>query len=467
MPSDRTLTTRSAAFRGALWITLIALLATGAALTFQYVQTTRLLAERMHAVVDDEAAALIERYQSEGVVGVAQAIERRQQLPRLNELFYLLSDSDGSPIVGNLAAWPSEVEAAGYHSFTTEVTGLRGDTRWRWVEARAVILGGGFRLLVGSLSDERMLLRERYLSILFWSFLPTGLLGLLLGYWYSRRGLSFVDAAAAAGERFLSGRLEERLPITTRGDEYDRLAQSMNRSFEEVERLVRSLQAATDGLAHDLKTPLTRIRARLELAEMARSEGEDFHALAIEVQGEIDALIGLIDDVLSLARAEATATSNFAPLSLDAIVAEAVELYQPLAEEKRIVFASSVAEAHIVGARTLVAQTVTNLLDNAIKYAPENGSIRIELTTSDGLATLSVCDNGPGIPPGQREAALARFGRLDASRSKPGSGIGLSIVAATARVHRAELELLDNDPGLCVVIRFPRRESVPAGGDGG
>lgn len=455
MPSERRRPARSAAFRGALWITLIALIATGAALTLQFVQTVRVIETRQHALVDDEMTSLVERYRSGGIAALAGAIEREQQLPRINEFFYLLANPDGTPIVGNLVAWPAEVGSAGYHSFTTQVQSTRAAPRQRRVEARAVLLGGGFRLLVGSLSDEPAALRQRYVATLFWSFLVTGVLGLLFGYWYSRRGLNFLDAAARTGQRFLAGRLDERLPVSGQGDEYDRLAETLNRSFEEVERLVGSLRAATDGLGHDLKTPLTRIMARMELAEIERASPEMLRDILADSRHDLDLLLRLIEDVLALARAEETAIASFAPVQLDALVSEALELFQPVAEDKDLRLTSEIEAVTLHGARSLLAQAVTNLLDNALKYTPAGGSVHVALARDAQAVRLSVIDSGPGIPAALRERALTRFARLDASRSESGSGIGLSVVAAAARVHRAELRLSDASPGLRVDLIFP------------
>lgn len=458
MPSDRAplrlRPTRSAALRGALWITLIALLTTGAALTLQYVGTTRLLEARQHALVDDEATGLIDRYRAGGIVGVAAAIEREQQLPRINEFFYLLANRDGTPIVGNLVAWPSGIDTAGFHSFVTQVDSTMSAPRQRRVEARAVLLDGGYRLLVGSLSDERAALRERYVATLAWSLLATGILGLLLGLWYSRRGLAFLDAAARTGDRFLAGRLDERLPISGSGDEYDRLATTINRSFAEVERLVASLRTATDGLAHDLKTPLTRIKARLELAELEDASPDRLRGTIADSRTDLDALLTLIENVLALARAEETATTGFEPVALDRIAAEAAEMFEPLAESNGMRLVLDTVPATVTGSRTLLAQAIANLLDNAIKYGAAGGEVRLELAGGEGRVRLAVVDDGPGISASLHAQALARFTRLDASRTTPGSGLGLSIVAAVARVHRADLRLSDAAPGLRVELFF-------------
>ena len=464
MPSERSRLFPSAALRGALWITLIALLTTSVALTVQYVQTARLIEARTHALVDDEAAGLIARFRAEGLEGVARAIQREGEVPRLNDFFYLLATPAGRPIVGNLLDWPDEIDRPGYHRFRTEVVSTRAALRERSVEARALVLPGGFRLLVGTLSDERMVLRDRYLSALLWSLLATGLLGLALGFWYSRRGLAFVRAASKVGERFLRGKLEERLPVTGREDEYDRLARTINRSFEEVERLVGSLRAATEGLAHDLKTPITRIRARVELAELERADGERLHEVLAECRQDLEAMLRHIDDALSLARAEATVAESFQPVRLDQIASEAVELFEPVAEERDVHLVSRIAPVTLHGSRSLLAQMITNLIDNAIKYTPAGGRVSIDLEGTRSGVRLTVGDTGPGIPEAERERATHRFARLDSSRAEPGSGIGLSIVAAAARVHRAELSFADNHPGLKVEIHFPQARNEAAGG---
>jgi signal transduction histidine kinase len=444
---------QSAALRGALWITLIALLATGAALTVQYLQTTRLVEARMRALVDDEMTSLVARYEDYGLIGVEAAIERQRSLPRLNEFFYLLAAPDGRPIAGNLLGWPAAVDAPGFHSFAVDAVNTRGRPTQRQVDARAVTLGGGYRLLVGNFADERAALRDTWLRSLFWSLLATGALGLALGWWYSRRGLGFVDTVSDAGQRFLAGSLDERLPVSPRGDEYDRLALTFNRVFAEVERLVTSLRATTDGMAHDLKTPLTRIRARLELAEMS---GDTVPAEAIAAsRRDLDSLLELIDGALALARAESTGAAAFAPIDLDAIVGEAIDLYRPLAEEAGLILVADLQPAKLNGARSLLAQAATNLIDNAIKFTPKGGTIRVSTGMAAGRVQLTVSDTGPGIPAAERDTALARFHRLERDTGTPGNGLGLSLVAVVARIHGAALTLDDAASGLCVMLRFP------------
>jgi signal transduction histidine kinase len=323
------------------------------------------------------------------------------------------------------------------------------------VVTRAVLLDGNYRLLVGQIAESGIALRDRYLVALFWSLLITGLLGLLLGWLLSRRALAFVENVSTTGARFLAGNLEERVPLLGRDDEYERLAETINACFVEIEHVVRSLRAATDGMAHDLKTPLTRISARLELAEMRGASEVELRQIIADSRNDLAGLLRIIEDILNLARAEATTSVNFTDADLAAITADAVELYQPVAEDKGVTLELTSSPASIRGAPALLSQLVVNLLDNAVKYSPSGGRVEVTVARQPDLAVLTVSDQGPGIPADRRIDVLSRFVRLDESRGMPGVGIGLSIVAAVARVHRATLDLQDNGPGLRVVVRFP------------
>jgi signal transduction histidine kinase len=455
MPARPPWRSHAAAFRGALWITLIALVTTSVALTVQYVQTTRLVEAQMRGLLENETSSLVERYQAGGILDLAGFLRQRQETPRLNEFFYLLAAPDGTPIAGNLSGWPQEVDRTGFHRFQTMVVFADGAVRPRSVETRTSLLGGEYRLLVGHFAEERMVLRNRYLSALFWSLLFTGVLGLALGWWHSRRGLAFVEEVSETGGRFLGGVLDERVPVSDRGDEYDRLAGTINACFTEIEHVVRSLRAATDGLAHDLKTPLTRISARLELAEMRQADADELRLTIAESRVDLASLLRIIDETLSLARAEATTSSSFVEVDLAALAAEVVELYAPVAEDRGVHLERQLQPASLPGAPALLSQLLTNLIDNAIKYSPQEGTVDIGVESDAESVILSVADNGPGIPIERRGDVLSRFVRLDESRAMPGVGIGLSIVNAVARVHRASLYLDDNHPGLRVVVTFP------------
>ncbi|HEV2079155.1 MAG TPA: HAMP domain-containing sensor histidine kinase [Allosphingosinicella sp.] len=445
----------SVAFRGAVWVTLIALLTTGMALTLQYLQTVRTLETRTEALLNDEMISLVERHQTGGLMELVTFLRRQQQLPRFHEYFYVLADPRGDVIIGNAPTWPPEVVETGHKSIRVPVLGASGELQLRWVDTATAVLPDSHQLLVGRLAEDRAQIRERYLRAIFWSFLVTGLAGLLLGWWFSRRGVAFVDRVSRSGARILEGDLDVRIPVSSRGDEYDRLAATMNACFEEIGHVVHSLRATTDGVAHDLKTPLTRIKARLELLEM-RDVGKAELLAGIETTREnLDNLLQIINDVLSVAKVEATTPLSFTPLNLRDVVLEVLELYQPVAEDRQVRFDARLEDATVNGARSLLGQLVANLVDNAIKYSALGSVVTVTVRSHAGGTELRISDRGPGIPPHKHQDAMERFVRLDPSRSSEGVGLGLSIVKAIARVHRAELRLDDNAPGLLVEIRFP------------
>lgn len=456
MLADLAKRSNAAAFRGALWITLIALVTTGFALTVQYLQTTRLIAARVQLLLEDEVVSLVERYEAGGIVELGAFLQRQRQLPRLNNYFYVLADRDGRVLMGDLATWPRQVKQTGHSRFRMTVLTPARDAQTSWVETITVQLDERYRLLVGRVPEDRIQVRQQYFTAMFWSFLVTGVMGLMLGWWFSRRGLAFLQRVSEAGSRFLRGHLEERIPSSARGDEYDRLADTVNACFEEIEHVVRSLRAATDGMAHDLKTPLTRIRARLELAEMRHAGEAELREAVAASRHDLDALLRIIEEMLTLARAEATNADAFTELDLGDIAEEVLEVFEPVAAARGISFESNLEAAPIRGARSLVGQLVANLVDNAIKYSPDGGRVSISVATSASGVQLCLADSGPGIPPERRTDVLSRFVRLDESRSKEGVGLGLSIASAVARVHRARLELLDNEPrGLRALVTFP------------
>lgn len=442
----------AATFRGALWVTLVVLCATVAALTLQYFRTFSVLEAESRHLVQTEVAGVMDRYRAGGTAAVVQFIEQRRTRPELRDSVYLLGGPDGGVIAGDIERWPATAKEPGWQVFNIPVS-ENGGSQERRVEAELISLPSGYRLIVGHLADGREQLRSRYLETLAWSVAATILIGLVLGWWISRRALRFVERAAATGERFLAGRLDERLPVTGRGDEYDRLAEVVNACFAEVERMIASLRAATDGLAHDLKTPLTRMKARAELA-MLRDAAVDSEFLFATTR-DIDALLKLINDLLALARVDSLTADAFQPIDLAEIAREAIELYDPVVEAADRQLVMDLAATPVLGARPLLVQATCNLIDNALKHASGSCSIKIMTCYRGDIAELSVADTGPGIDPEHRDQATDRLVRLDASRSTEGSGLGLSIVAAVARAHGGLLVLEDNEPGLTVSIRLP------------
>ncbi len=444
--------TRAAAFRGALGITLTALIATIAALTLQYLRTISVLESEARHMVDAEITGLIDRYKAGGLPELTRFIEARARRDGMRDFVYVVADERFKVIAGDLPQWPPEMEKFGWVRSTVPLR-AGGATLDHEIEAEVVPLGGNCRLLVGHLASGRARLRERFIETLVWSSGLTALIGLVLGWWISRRALRFVERVSDTGERFLAGGLDERLPTTTNGDEYDRLAEMVNSCFSEVERMIASLRAATDGLAHDLKTPITRIKARIELA-MLRETTADADILIATVQ-DLDSLLRLINDLLGLARAEALTSDAFELVDLAAIAREAVHLYEPVADNEGKRLVGQAQPALVLGVRPLLMQAAVNLIDNALKHAGPGAHIDVRTETRDGRVFLAVADDGPGIDETDRERAVARMTRLESSRSTAGSGLGLSIVAAVLRAHGGSLSLGDNQPGLKAVMNLP------------
>jgi signal transduction histidine kinase len=257
----------------------------------------------------------------------------------------------------------------------------------------------------------------------------------------------------------IKGDLTRRVPLNGSGDEFDTLAENLNRMLDRIERLMKGLREVTDSVAHDLRTPLNRLRNRLEesvarLNASGAQSGEIERAIA-----ETDQLIGTFNALLLIAETDAgTTRAAMSPLELGAVAADVVELYEPLAEEKKVSLALIPGgPVAIEGNRSLIAQALANLVDNAIKYTPAGGKVRIRTLVTPENIDLSVADSGPGIPLADRSRVTERFVRLEASRNSPGTGLGLSLVAAVAHFHGAELVLEDSAPtGLKAVLRFPR-----------
>lgn len=403
-------------------------------------------------MVGAEITGLVDRYNAGGLPELTRFVGARARSDEARDFVYVVADDNFKVIAGDLSYWPRDMRRYGWSRSAVPLKSGQG-TIEHDIEAQVVPLGGNCRLLVGHLAGGRARLRDRFIETLIWSIGLTALIGLGLGWWISRRALRFVERVSDTGERFLAGRLDERLPTTGRGDEYDRLAEMVNACFSEVERMVASLRAATDGLAHDLKTPITRIKARIELAMLREAAADP--VLLIETTHDLDALLKLINDLLGLARTEALTSEAFERVDLATIAREAVNLYEPVAESEGRRLLGHAKPALVEGVRPLLMQAVVNLIDNALKYGGPSANVDVRTETRDGRVILTVADDGAGICYDDRDRALARLTRLDASRTTPGSGLGLSIVSAVARAHGGTLSLHDNHPGLKVVMTLP------------
>lgn len=446
---------QAAAFRGALWITLIAVATTVAALSLQHLQTAKLLDLELKHLVEGELEALTAKYQDNGPVRLATYIDQQLTSGSRRGVVYMLAGANDQRLAGNGLTWPKGASEGTVSIFSIPVK-TDNAVRIERVAGEARTLGPNLRLLVGHLADSRIALGRKYWISLILSVAITAGLSLTLGWFVSRRGLSFITQVAKTADRFLAGRLDERLRVSGRNDEFDRLSEVVNACFEEIECMVGSLRAATDGLAHDLKTPLTRIKARIELAVLTGQSSSESEVLA-QTAADLDSILELMNGLLALARADAASAENFEPIDLAVVVQDALDLYAPLAEDRNSRLVGELRAAPMQGVRALLLHMTANLIDNAIKYSPPGSTIVVSTSSQGGSIHLSVSDNGPGIPCAHRGLAVRRFGRLDESRSTLGSGLGLALVQTVARVHRGQLTLSDNHPGLVAKLSFNRR----------
>ena len=460
---------RTTAFQLTLVYLLIFILFAVSLLGYFALNTRRLITEQITRTVTAEVTRLREQYTEAGIRGLVLFIDLRSRRP--GSSLYLVTTPTGEALAGNVAALaPGALDHPGWIETSYRRIEAPDDVEHRAM-VQVVELPGGFRLLVGRDLEER----ERLFGIIAnagrWSFALVVVLGLAGGFFVSRRVLKRIDAMTDTAQTIMAGDLAGRLPIAGTGDELDRLAGNLNVMLERIEALMGGLKEVTDNIAHDLKTPLTRLRNRCEQAlRTARGDGEYRAALEATI-AESDELIRTFDALLMIARAESgQARDNMTEFDAAKIARDVGELYEPLAEQKGLALKVEASEAAPVrGNRELVSQALANLIDNAIKYAgPEasklNGApaeIVVKVGAEGERIVLTVADRGPGIADADRGRVVERFVRLEQSRSQPGSGLGLSLASAVARLHGGELKLEDNQPGLRSLIALPR--AGPAG----
>src|SRR5215472_4080743 len=426
--------------------------------------TRRLITEQITQTVDAEITGLSEQYRQGGIRRLVLVVDARSRRP--GSSLYLVTTRAGEGLAGNVGSLSTGIlETSGW----TETSYRRLDDP-DGAEHHALIrvfqLPAGFRLLVGRDLEERERLRDIVLAAGRWSLAVVIVLGVAGGFFVTRRVLKRVDAMTETTRKIMDGDLAGRLPIAGTGDELDRLASNLNAMLERIEALMRGLKEVSDNIAHDLKTPLTRLRNRCEEALRVAEDESQYRAALESTIEESEALIRTFNALLMIARAESgQARDGMAEIDAAEIARGVGELYEPLADDKGIhlkVEAPTAAPLH--GNRELISQALANLVDNAIKYGGINGADAEIIVTARGEGDrilLAVADSGSGIPAADRGRVVERFVRLEQSRSQPGSGLGLSLASAVARLHGGELKLEDNYPGLKTVISLPRAGSVP------
>jgi signal transduction histidine kinase len=459
---------RTTAFRLTLaYLFLFALFAASLLGYFAW-NTRRLINEQITATVNVEVGEITDIYSRRGLQGLVFTIENRALRPGAN--LYLVTTPEGRSIGGNVGSLAPGVMASIGWSETAYRRLDERDTAHHRALVRVTELTNGFRLLVGRDLEERRRLFGIVAKAAQWSLLVVIVLGIGGGIFVARRVLRRIDAMTGTTRRIMAGDLSGRLPVGRSGDELDRLAENLNAMLERIEALMTGLKEVSDNIAHDLKTPLTRMRNRAEEA-LARSGSEAEYRAALErTIEESDGLIRTFNALLMIARAESgQARGNMDDFDAADVARGIHELYEPLAEDDGMTLRVKAATARLHGNRELISQALANLVENAIKYgkpspvvqpldpaaAARTREIVIEARREGDHVLLSVADHGPGIPEGDRKHAVERFVRLEASRTLPGSGLGLSLASAVATLHGGELRLGDSHPGLTVTLVIP------------
>ncbi|HEY2032099.1 MAG TPA: HAMP domain-containing sensor histidine kinase [Rhizomicrobium sp.] len=447
---------RTVAFRIVFIYVAIFAISAASLVAFTYWNTKRELDAQTDQTIDAEITGLSEQYQRLGLGGLADVIMSRSV--RGGQGLYLLTDLQHHPIAGNLDGWPAiMVRPNSFVEFNYERR-VGGLSTLRRARGRVFSLTGGFQLLVARDVHERHETVRLFSTTLPWSLMLMLILGVVGGGVMSRNLLARLDSINETSREIMAGDLARRVPVRGTGDEFDTLATSLNRMLDRIERLMRGMREVTDSVAHDLRSPLNRLRNRIDAALRHLPPESAEYAEIESAAFEIDQLIATFNALLLIAEAEAgLAREAMERIDLRDVVEGIAELYGPLAEEKGVAFeAAPSGAAMIAGNKRLIAQALANLVDNAIKYTPEGGKVRISIEDTPSGVALTVADSGIGIPPEERARVLDRFVRLEASRHSPGTGLGLSLVVAVAKLHDARLDLGDNGPGLKATLVFPR-----------
>jgi signal transduction histidine kinase len=428
-------------------------------LVFIYWSTARFLAGQTDAAIEAEVTELAERYRADGLAGLTVVIAKRLSRKPAGSFIYLLVDLKYQQLIGNLDRWPDvPADPNGWLGFQLEdhVSGYRDVHRAR---ARRYALEGGFHLLVGRDMHDLDAVQSLIAQALIWGFIITLVLALIGGTMMSRSTVRRIEAINETSREIMSGDLSRRIHTLNTGDDFDKLAENLNNMLDRIESLMESVRRVSDNIAHDLRTPLARLRNLLEMIRVQKNEADNSTVTVDRAVAQADEILSTFNALLRIARIESKRhRERFLSLELATLILDVAELYEPLAEEKRQKFKINLlGSPKIYGDRDLLFQAFANLVDNAIKYTPFDGSMSITVNSMQHGAQVLIADNGPGIPTAVREKVFERFYRLDESRNTPGSGLGLSLVAAVIKLHDATLVLEDNQPGLRVIIDFPNR----------
>jgi signal transduction histidine kinase len=442
-------------------VALICIIAFGAIVIalfgFVYSSTATYVMEQSDRAIAADRATLTEAYDRGGRDGLIAAIAGRIAERRLGDGIYLLADPAFVTLAGNLKDWPASLSGStGLADFEVQESPADDTADRQLVRASFATLPDGFHLLVGrDISDLEQFARKIYLALAC-VVLLIFVLAFVAGATVTRRTVGRIESINATSRAIMQSGLGERVPLVGSQDEWDQLAENLNSMLDRIEVLMGEVKQATDNVAHDLRTPLTRMRGRLESACIGPRDSGSDQLLIGDTMADLDDVLRMFSSVTRISQIEtSTRTSGFRSVDLVEVSEAVVELFDAAAEDKDVhLKVVGDRPVSITGDRDLLFDAVANLVDNAIKHGREAGEVTVELNRCDADAVLSVADNGPGIPLDEHQHVFRRFYRLERSRCTPGNGLGLSLVAAVARLHEGRIKLLDNAPGLKVELRL-------------
>ena len=424
---------------------------------FFYVFTASYMTQQMDSTIQAEIQGLAERYDQEGLQGLSELIaERINRQQATGNSIYLLTTFTLQPLVGNLDRWPKNASINNdWIEFQLEINEQTSETH----VARAKIfrLPGKYGLLVGRDIHQLTEAKRRIIQALTWGLAIMVMLAFLGGVVLSRRTVRKIERINQTTQSIMSGDLSRRVPVTDRNDDFDQVADNLNQMLDRIQMLMEDIRRVSDNIAHDLRTPLARLRQHLEEARLEEDPSSKSAMNLEQSIKEADSLLGTFNALLRIARIEAgQVRAGFGDVDFHSLLEDIVEFYEPLIEEKNQTLETTI-DANIVsqGDRDLLFQAFANVLENAIKYTPDKGNLSVSLIRLNTELVITIADNGPGIPASERDKVFRRFYRLDQSRSSSGNGLGLSMVSAVISLHNGSIDLEDNIPGLRTIIRLP------------
>jgi len=440
-------------------VALIAILTFGSAVSaiflFVYLSTTSYVRSHADRAILADTQGLRDAYERSGRDGLADLIRQRIADKGFADSIYVLADPASTVLAGNLAAWPSApADLSGWTEFRGSPPPAA--TNAPLIRGLVTTFPGGDRLLVARDIGHLDHFSARIRTAVILGVILTFVIGGFTGFLVTRRSVGRIESINATSRAIMASGLDKRIPLRGTHDEWDAVAENLNLMLDRIQTLMGEVKQVSDNVAHDLRTPLTRMRGRLEKAYHTERTSEADQALIGDTIADLDSVLRIFASITRIAQIETQARKGgFRTVNLVEIAGEVVELYDAAAEQDstRLSLAGE-REVLVTGDRDLLFDAIANLVDNAIKHGRAGGEVTVASETVEGRPVISVADDGPGIPPEQREHVFKRFYRLEQSRYTPGNGLGLSLVAAVAHLHGARVELLDNAPGLKFRLLF-------------